>query len=776
MFELLFKYSEETFARSELIFASGWPVWLLVVLCVAAAAVVGTVIARRHAGLPFGKAATIGALQWAMLALLFVLAWRPALVTQTLRPQENSIALLLDTSGSMARADDRTSGSRLQLAIEGLTEKALPGLDKFDLRLHSFAGEALELPSLERVPAPGPVTHIGDALRDVLRGAGTGAVAAVVLVSDGADNSGTLDAARIAEIASFGVPVHTVGVGAETIPNDLELDDVQLAPVGLAGSTISAQLSIRHSGRVRTQLKVYDGDAIIAAETLDLPERAGIATRWIDIDVGEPGIRNLKFALDPLPNEPNLLNNEQFRPIEVPSERRHVLYLEGEPRWDYKFIRRALHEHDALRLPSLIKTTPNKNYRQGLEIAEELEDGPPTDAETLFAYDALIIGSFEAQAFTEEQHALIRDFVGKRGGSLLMLGGRRGLADGGWGNTVVADVLPVELPVLNGPSFYRVDAKAWIKPRENDPGASLTRASPITRFESEDRANDQAWAEMPPLENIQLVGEPKPAAEILLWGQVVGKPEPPDPATIQAIETLFGDDLHPLLIHQRYGAGNAYVLATGGTWRWQMQLPHDDLRSETFWRQLTQAMATAAPRKVMLSADKTFYGDEIEVKLRAEIRDKAFDPTSEAAVEYSVIDGRGLEQHKLPMTPVVGEPGVYEATYETPRPGLYRFTATASIDGEELGTGRFAVRREDGIIENFRVQQNRPLLERIAAATGGRYFALADVGGLPEAVSFSEAGIVERQVLDLWNMPAFFLLLLLLKCGEWLVRLFWGRL
>src|SRR5690606_19878359 len=154
---------------------------------------------------------------------------------------------------------------------------------------HSFSGEVLELPSLERMPAPGPVTHIGDALVDVLRGAGSGAVAAVVLVSDGADNSDTLHAARIAEIASSGVPVHTVGVGAETIANDLELDDVQVAPVGLAGSTISAQLSIRHSGRARTQLKVYDGDAIIASQTIDLPDRAGIATRWIDLDVGEPG-------------------------------------------------------------------------------------------------------------------------------------------------------------------------------------------------------------------------------------------------------------------------------------------------------------------------------------------------------------------------------------------------------------------------------------------------------------------------------------------------------
>jgi hypothetical protein len=238
---------------------------------------------------------------------------------------------------------------------------------------------------------------------------------------------------------------------------------------------------------------------------------------------------------------------------------------------------------------------------------------------------------------------------------------------------------------------------------------------------------------------------------------------------------LFGDDLHPLLVHQRYGAGNVYVLATGGTWRWQMGLPHDDLRSETFWRQLTQAMATAALRNVALSADKTFYGDEAEVKLRAEVRDKSFAPAAAATVEVMVTDGRGLEQ-PIAMTPVVGEPGIYEATYETQRAGVYRFAAKASVDGEEVGTGRFAVRREDGVVENFRVQQDRALLERIAAATGGRYFALADVAGLPEAVSFSEAGIVERQVLDLWNMPAFFLLLMLLKGSEWLLRLFWGRL
>ena len=94
------------------------------------------------------------------------------------------------------------------------------------------------------------------------------------------------------------MPVHTVGVGAETMPNDLELEDVQLPSVGLPGSTVSAQISIRHSGATLAQLKVYDGDAILASEAIQLPATTGVTTRWVDIDVGAAGVRDLKFALD----------------------------------------------------------------------------------------------------------------------------------------------------------------------------------------------------------------------------------------------------------------------------------------------------------------------------------------------------------------------------------------------------------------------------------------------------------------------------------------------
>lgn len=792
MFEFLFKYSPTAFARGELVFASGWPVWLLVLAVAAAAAIVVVSLVRRRETLGAVRLAAIGLLEIAAIALALVLVWRPALTTETLRPQDNAVAIVLDTSASMSYGEG--GSSRLQQAVTALDGQLLPRLDKgFEQRLYAFAGDVEPLESFTEVPAPGPVTHIGDALLGVLREARSSALGAVVLVSDGADNSGTLDAPTLAEIARFGVPVHTVGVGRESIPEDVELEDVSIAPEGLPGSRISAEVSVRHGRAGQVRLKVYDGDAILAERELTLPAGEGVTTRAIDFDLGRPGIRDLRFSLDPPTGDPDETNNTQYRPVEVPAARRHILYIEGEPRWEYKFIRRALPDDSPVRLASLLRTTPNKYYRQGLDAPDELEDGFPTEVAKLYTYDALIIGSFEAAALTSEQQEMIRDFVSRRGGSLLMLGGRRGLADGGWGNTVVAEALPARLPAIDAPSFERTFAKAQL--------TSEGERSLITQLDPDPEKNREAWQSLPEIADFEHLDGIKPGATVLLNAEIGGRAE-------------------PLLVHQRYGLGNVYVLATGGTWRWQMQLPHEDMKHETFWRQLLQALASAAPSAVTLTADRVFYPDQGEVKLRADVRNAEFEPAKDATVTLTAT--HGLEPpEEIAMTAVAGEPGVYAATFAASEPGTYHFEAVArsgsvtpepaeppSADagatadapdvaattphaaaaeaeaepeanapsGEELGRAEFAVRRENGVAEHFHLAQNRPLLERIATATGGRYFSLADLDELPEAIRFSEAGVVERDLLDLWNMPINFMLLLLLKAGEWLLRLKWGRL
>ena len=226
----------------------------------------------------------------------------------------------------------------------------------------------------------------------------------------------------------------------------MSLESVSAPFQAMAGSRVSAQVSIRHADAGEAQLKVYDGDAILVSEAVALAGDAGVTTHWVDFDVGDAGVKDLRFALDAIPGERNTINNAQFRTVQVPEDRRRILYVEGEPRWEYKFIRRALEEDSPIRLASLLRTTPNKFYRQGVENEAELADGFPQERDALFAYDGLIIGSFAAAELTEEQQTWVRDFVSERGGSLLMLGGRRGLADGGWANSIVAEVLPAQLP------------------------------------------------------------------------------------------------------------------------------------------------------------------------------------------------------------------------------------------------------------------------------------------------------------------------------------------
>ena len=83
-------------------------------------------------------------------------------------------------------------------------------------------------------------------------------------------------------------------------------------------------------------------------------------------------------------------------------------------------------------------------------------------------------------------------------------------------------------------------------------------------------------------------------------------------------------------------------------------------------------------------------------------------------------------------------------------------------------------RREDGMAESFHTEQNRELLEKLAAETGGRYYRPADASRIGTDITFSDAGISVRQTLDLWNMPVLFFLALLLRSGEWMLRRRWG--
>src|SRR5690606_21895400 len=161
--------------------------------------------------------------------------------------------------------------------------------------------------------------------------------------------------------------------------------------------------------------------------------------------------------------------------------------------------------------------------------------------------------------------------------------------------------------------------------------------------------------------------------------------------------------------------------------------------------------------------------------LEAEVLGKDYAPLQDAAITVDATSETGM------TVPVRLEPsgrgdGRRTVALDARAPGLYRVELTATREGEEVGRAVSHLRRADGVLEEFSSWQHRPMLERIARTTDARYWTLDDLAGLPEAIRYSRAGVVERQTLDLWNMPLAFLLLLLLKGGEWMLRRHWRRL
>lgn len=749
MFELFFTHPIWAYRTGRWSFAAGWPEWLLVVLALCGCALIGATLWRRRS-LGWPRLLTIGLLQGALVALVLALIWRPVLQVERVRDRENVLAVALDTSSSMAFGEQERS--RLQEAAAALQSGPLDALEKvFEVRLFSFAEQARPLPLLEAVPPPGPQTRIGDSLLQVLQTAGSVPLAGVVLVSDGGENGDSLSEERLAELAAFGVPIHTVGVGPEKNTNDLELERVTVAQNAPQGATVTADLGIRHDGAAATQLRVYDRDKLITARELRLPAESEVTNVSVDLPAGAPGTRDLRFTLDPLNGERNVINNSRAHVISVPAERRSVLYIEGEPRWEYKFLRRALEGEKSLRLASVVRTTPNKYYRQGVTSGGELADGFPANAAEMFAYDAIILGSYEASSINTMRHRLLKDYVDRRGGSILMLAARNGLSAGGWQNAPLAQALPAHLPGGDVKTFVQRPLQAQLTIHGGQ--------AALARFDADSKRNAEMWRTLPQLADYQQLGRLKPGAIVLLDAQV-------ERGRI------------PLLVGQNYGRGATYILGTASTMRWQMHLPPTDLRHEMFWRQLLHALADRAPSRVSLSSNRTVYNDERRVELQAEVRDEQFEPINDARVELLVAPERD-PAFVQPMQPSGKNDGRYVATIDAPSTGLYRIDMTAHPAGAEEGgalTATTHVRRNDGVLENFATQQHRAVLERIASVTGGRYWTLDELDGLAAAIPYSKAGIVERQTLDLWNLPIVFLVLLLLKLTEWLLRLKWGRL
>jgi len=238
-----------------------------------------------------------------------------------------------------------------------------------------------------------------------------------------------------------------------------------------------------------------------------------------------------------------------------------ILYFEGLPRPEMKFITRATEDEANLRLVVVQRTADGKYLRINVDGPSDLGAGFPSTREELFKYQGVILGSADASVFTAEQHRMLADFVTVRGGGLLALGGEQSFGEGGWLETPLSYLLPIAFD----PNRNRQSARLSVKVRVQPTDAGIDH--PAVKIGDGTRPAAAMSQELPPVTIVNAV-YPRAGAEILLSGD----------------DRTRGEQV--VLAVQHHGAGRAVVFTPQDSWVWEMHANVNTPAHERFWRAL----------------------------------------------------------------------------------------------------------------------------------------------------------------------------------------------
>ena len=734
------------YARGEIVLSGSWWLYLFALLGMGLAIVMfyGRVTTTSTAI----DRAVLSATRTAVLAVLLLALFQPVLVVSNPASRTGVVGILLDDSLSMRVPDHegepRANFTRMVFQPEeGAVTQALSR--RFELRFFRFAERAEPLAVGDSMDFSGRRTDLAKALESVREELSRLPAAALVVVSDGAITEATPLDEVLSDFQSAGIPITVVSVGQTSFLRDVEITRVSMPRRTLKGTSIVADVVLTHTGydNERVKLLVEDDGQLVAVEEFDLIPNQPTQTVRMRFTVREGGSRQLRFHVSPFADELLGENNVRHSVLSVEDRRERILYFEGEPRFELKFIRRAVAKDDNLQVVSLLRTAENKFYRLGIDESHELAGGFPERPEELFGYRGVILGSIEASYFSGDQLQLIADFVSRRGGGLLVLGGSRALARGGYATTPVAELLPVILEAKRMSAFR---ADVLVQPTPAGRSHALARLAP-------EGTVGLPWERLPPLTVLHPLYRARPGASTLLEGRAPGLPAP-----------------ITILAEQRFGRGRTLVLNVQNSWQWQMHrdMPLEDQTHETLWRQLLRWLVQSVPERITINVGSGHVSPNETVEISAEVLDASFTPLNNTKVQLVLTTPIG-DRLSLPMAWDPSQDGVYRARFSPEHTGVYEATVEGRFDD---GTLTSTVPVPVGAVtpDHYGAQMREVVLRRVAEHTGGRFYTSADVSSLADEIPTNESGpaVVER--LPLWDVPAGFLLLLTMIGFEWVYR------
>jgi uncharacterized membrane protein len=726
---------------------------------------------------------------WAVLSLrgaallgCLVIALQPTLELRQIVRVPNRMAVLVDASRSMDVRPATGGPSRAERAAALLdrNSSARQGWERDGHRVDIYTfGEGLVPSTIDalRAQPTADATRIGEALAELgARYAGHD-LGAVIVISDGIDtgriDKGPLDAQTRAAIQALGAPVHTVGIGENSL-RDLSVAAVMADEFAFVRTPVTIEAVVRQHGLPDRQVDVTlvrDGRPVATrAVVLRGPSsEEKVSFDWVP---DRPGTVVFQIATPVLLGEALSTNNSQLFTVKVIRDRVRVLHVSGRPSWDQRFLRAMLRRDPNVDLVSffILRTESDEQPWNRNELSlipfptyEIFED-------QLHSFDLVIFQNFNYGPYGVAPYLSgLRDYV-EQGGAMAMIGGELSFAAGGYGETPLQDVLPVDLPradaAMTGDAF---------KPRLTTEG----RVHPITSLLLDPRDNEARWARLPPLDGLNQVQRLRPGALPLL---------------VHPTLRIEGGKPAPVLVVAEPGKGRTLALLSDTAWRWGIVAAGegDDGRAfQRFWENAIRWLVRDPALTLLhIDLDRAEYRRHQSPSVRVRAMHPDYSPARGVSIGLSVTNadssaagvagaattasranagggtGAGLAalRHQEVITDAQGENHVDLGTLP---PGAYHLVGHATMDGHAVTEDKtFVVRAEGRELED--IVSREEILRAIAAVGGGTY-RRASLDGVTVRDP-REVRVGHQRQIQIWSHPALLFLVLALLAMEWAVR------
>ena len=719
--------------------------------------------------------ATPGARRWlsalriaATLIVLFCIC-HPIYREYQKGERKSTVAVLFDASRSMSIPDMPGDQPRLRWAV-ALVNDPKTGLDvklrqHFSTKYFAFGDDLREIdvplaakPTEQRTCIARALSRLASVLADEN-------VAAVVLLSDGADNSHENLAPVLAAHRQQGAPVYAVPVGATSGAKDIEVSSVTTKRRVSLGTEVTLSVVIRSPGAkgLKVPLRLTQGKKVVAESVVTLAGEPQVEA--LVFTPQQEGLLRYRVEIPVQPGEIIRQNNAEELVIKSSKYKLRVLYMEGtqykrpdHEKWEFQFLVDALERDKDVQVTTLFRDDVQAARKVGIACVRDPERGFPRTKKKLYEYDVIISSDIDIEYFTEKQLKLTVDFVRDHGGGFAMVGGYTAFGTGGYDESVIDELLPVDMQGRSdGYREYQPPPVVWQLTEEG-------LRHPIMQIDPDPDKNAEIWKNMPGFFGFNYVLRAKPAATVL--------------AVHPSKSTKFGRRV--LLAVQPFGRGRsmAFMPDTTAGWGEIFETDFGEAPDNQYFRQFWQnavrwlgAYQMQAPNKrVLVSTRVNRYALGEEAEILAEVRDEDFELTFESTVRAEVKTPAG-KIDTVRMEPDLKQKGAYFARYKLRDQGRYEVLAKNHAGGKLLDQDVTMFFCDQSQAEFRGYALNRDLLQRVADATGGRVLDPQKldlfVKELRQATHQAEAYAAKC----FWDSPYVYALILLLLAAEW----FWRR-